>query len=1036
MRRILICLLCLATVLAALGATYAAEGFVRESGARNTIILVDNAPCEEDPDYLRFEAARLAYDQALAGASGGARGQLGAIVYSSQVHCRSFGPMSLASDAGALEEAIGSHLNAADNERRDDVADINVALRAARRMINRFDPSSDTTVVLLTSGAPDLSDADGELVDDLRAAGADFCAVALLDEDMDYRLLETVSRVEDGVEEMQSFMAQTPVLETFTVPYAGIADATVNIIFDPYDRERIENATLTGPDGVVHPLWSAQGPAGDATVSVSAGEGYIMAAVAAPQPGDWTVAVAGAEAPVDILARLNHGMRLNVSMNSFIDVGSTEHVTARLRAWQDGRLTDVSDSGIYDLSQAVLTLYEPGADAPAQTIEMTRQGESYVADITPGRLGIWTARIVVSNPYATIRADSLAFEVITPPVPTPSPTPAPVLGEIRSVKLSVEPSTTGGDGKVYLNRDAKAVTVAWEVDGAADSARGELLEDGKVIKKRLRSGDKLDPRLFKDGAAYALQVSAMPANGRKLGAEPVLTTLDFTLMPQVSPIRVHDLSVGPTVPAGEGEVYLDRTAEAFDISWIIDGGVEAIDARLLAEGREEPVLEGLASGDRIERGLLEMGVNYTLNVSAMPKNGALAGVAPASQSLQFRLCPEPEPIVGLTLGVNDAEEKDGVYQLKSGSGTLSWRVDSGDPEQYTLLVTDPEGGVAVKQTIRGDASEYPMTFDKRGDYRVTLAAKPRYDLEGTGSVSAALVLRPRLPGILQTHWYLFAGGAVLLAALVGLALFLKEKTAKRVSGAMRVTCYEKDAAMNTLVVFSKDGNGVKVNAPLTSHPAIAKLKGKKAYRLLSGVRVAMAASDASGNAPAGGVPSDVQHRPNTPLIALTWSAGKNGPKQTCYVGRYDTGYSVLRIPDGAATYAFLFCDSKTILPPTPPAELNPAPEPEPEPEPAAAPEPEPMPAPEPTPEPEPEPAEAAPDDLPLAQGYDDDLPPAGDYSSDDDLPPLGDFENPYDSDLPPLENFENPYEGNLPRLEDAGNGEDKDTDDDPKPFFM
>ena len=89
---------------------------------------------------------------------------------------------------------------------------------------------------------------------------------------------------------------------------------------------------------------------------------------------------------------------------------------------------------------------------------------------------------------------------------------------------------------------------------------------------------------------------------------------------------------------------------------------------------------------------------------------------------------------------------------------------------------------------------------------------------------------------LERFWYIIAAAAVLLAGgAVALILVLKERNAKRVTGTLRVRCDALE--LNQMLTFFDDSKGVKVGAPITTHAELSKLKGKKAYALLSNVRM-------------------------------------------------------------------------------------------------------------------------------------------------------------------------------------------------------
>ena len=891
---------------------------------RNALIVVYCGPCDADPDGRRFEAARLAFENLASNAENAPKGQLGAIVFGGDHGCVSIGPMALAEGYDALATGIGAHLSSA--ALQNEPSDMGPALRAAQRMLRRFGPNDETDLFLFIAEGeawslePEPGTEAAEDIEDLIASGARFFPISLSEsaESLNARTLEALIRAESDIDDTGRVTGSTPVKETFQVPYTGIAGADVNLMFAPGSKDLLQQVSLTDPDGNTYALWDGAGPRPVEGIRVVEGDSYVLLTVPDPKVGEWTVSVAGQAVPVDTVVRLDQGLRLNVSMNSFIDIGSDEQVTVWFQA-PDG--WDLDGSEIYTRSTATLQLFAPGESEPTQTLEMTLNGARYTAEFTPDRLGIWTGRVVVENPWLRKTVSSVAFEVITPPTPTPTPrptptpSPVPALVPIEGIAVSISPTLSDAEGALYLDARADAATFSWEIDGEAEAVSAELLEDGEVLRSNLHSGVTMDRTLFKEGSEYTLRVTAMPKNGKVNSAEPVVEEVSFALAPEVVPVEALTLSVEPTVPDSDEMLYIDRDADSFTVSWTLDGQADAVEGTVIDQTTKVPLREHLSSGDTLERGLFEDGVVYALQVSAIPKNGTLTGEPAMEEILEFALYPQASPITGLRLDVPDGSLDGDVFQLGGSQGTLVWYMDEGEADYYQLLITDPQNAIAVQQTLPGSTVSYPLNLDQRGDYRVTLIATPRYAANAAMNVTASLTARPKLPGFLQKYWYFLVGGAALLAGLVALVIVIRNKTAKKVSGAVRIACYEPDAAINTLLVFSSEGRGVKLNAPLTAHPVIAKYKGKKLYTLLSNVRVNMATADSTGKAP--GETGEVQHRANSPLISFTLARKKGEKGETVYVGRYDLGTSVLNIVDGGKTYEVLFCDSRPSLWPKP-----------------------------------------------------------------------------------------------------------------------
>ena len=170
-----------------------AVGLSEEAMAQhNYILVIDNSRSTTgrhslgeatDPMGLRFDAARLVYQNVL---SSGKDGQLGVIVFCGPKNCVSYGPMDV-HDTN-LDAEIGDNLNAeANKNRRDAYTDIRTALQTAMTMREGFE--GQTSVILLSDGVNDLSNKSDpfnrpeniqantqsvELVQAIHEAGADF----------------------------------------------------------------------------------------------------------------------------------------------------------------------------------------------------------------------------------------------------------------------------------------------------------------------------------------------------------------------------------------------------------------------------------------------------------------------------------------------------------------------------------------------------------------------------------------------------------------------------------------------------------------------------------------------------------------------------------------------------------------------------------------------------------------------------------------------------------------------------------------------
>ena len=974
-------LLALLLALAIGGGALAEEAPAAEVAAHNYILLIDNSRSTTgrhslggatDPKGLRFDAAKLVYQNVVTSAATGAKGQLGVIVFCGTKNCVVYGPLDISDTA--LYTQIGSKLNEAANAaRRDDFTDIRTALQKAKEMQAGFDGA--TSVLLLTDGVNDLTNkanpfsrpeniaANEEsirLVGELRDAGADVHIVALTDTedvdksapfmtfinrlagagggeaspetgdfsnvlmatqaDLNSKLVQTLIRAESESDAIQTIVEYTPVNEPFTVPYGGITEATVNITFMPEDKEHLERVALITPGGEEHTLWDAAGVHEADGITATEDRSYIMLNIPAPEVGDWTVVVTGkkqgradARALINAVVRFNHSLRLNVEMDDVIVVDTSARINAWLQEYDGEGFIDLTDSEIYAQSQAQMTVTTPGGKK--KTIDMKREGDRYTVAFRAKTPGEWTAQIRVKNPWVAETVDDIHFRVIEAPTPTPTPTPTPKptptptptpsptpeVGLIQRLDLSVEPCVTAETGEVFLlPGDA---TFSWQLDGETESVSAEVLEGGKSLGS-IVSGITFPGSFFREGTEYVFRVSAMPKNGELAGIEPTVKTMTFRAAPAALAAEDIALSVEPVKDDRDDALYVDRDASQITVAWNVNRPTDSVEAALLKDG--EVLAEGLQSGGAIDRALLEDGAEYTLRVAALPENGALVGLEPTEQTLSFRLYPRPEAIEGLSLGVSGTQANNGTVKLKNRKASLTWQMDSGNVDHYELAVTDAKGGEALRQTLPAGSTGYDLTLPRSGDYDVTLSAAARYAPEAEAPATATLRLHTLT--FLEKYWYFIAAGALLLAGgAVALFMALKERNAKHVVGSLRVRC--EALALDELLTLMEDRKGVKLDDPITRHPALAKLKGKKSYALLENLRLNNAMTDRAGLAPGESDHGEARHRPNVRVVRLTYANPKTGQTTVAYVGRYDPVPVTMTLEDGVTSCEFTFSGS-------------------------------------------------------------------------------------------------------------------------------
>ena len=907
-----------------------------DSAVRNAILVTDGSGAD---------AARLLYENLLAeqAGDGSPSGMLGAVLYSGQGGWLSLGPLSLNADREALDAAIGEPLSAADGGVSGDLA---AALRRVRAMLRGFDNPAATDVFLLADGSGSggadpraigqaeklreegaalrviaLTAPDGEPAEPIRqlteAGGGSLVAAG--EGDLSGRALETLFAAESGAGSVSVIAGSTPLKESFTVPYDGITSAAVSIAFAPGQRGELGDISLTSPGGLTFDLTSEG-------IAVREGRSYILLEIPAPEAGEWTLSIGGAGVPVSILPRLNHNLRLKLNMRSLFDAGETMLAEAWFQKYDGSAYVDLTDSELYEQTEATLLLYAPGANMkgePTLTLPMTYDGSGhYRASYDPEGLGIWTARVRVRNDYLAEELKYNAFEVTNAPTPTPLPTatPMPEVAELGGIHIEIEGLVTDGEGSHYIDGGSKTFRATWTVEGETDSVKAALLRDGKQIMTGLKSGDALPTSKLQKGHDYALRVYVVPKNGSLTGMKPITEEVAFRLAPVLGKIEGIAIDVQPRME-GEADILIPRDAEAVTLAWTIEGDPESAEGALLEDG--SVIREGLRSGEAVARSLLKDGAVYTLRVSALPENGGLLGAEAAVEELSFSLYPEALPIEGLKLDLPGATPEEKIWRFEGGQAQLTWSASSGDVERYILRVTDADGAAVITQGLPGTAKGYVVDLPKNGDYTAELIAVPRYAREGDMNATVTLTLRPHIPSFLEKYWPFLAGGAgVLLVILLVVLLLLRrkkgggrsrggkakvDKKATYIVGTLHVYCEELD--LDVELKFDKpkktpDGTAaVKEGEPITAHPELAKLKGEEAHRLLNGVKLSMARADGSGRVE--GEKKSPGHQPNAALIGLT-SLLPTGAKEVRYVGEYDIGEVTLRrrSPDG--DYDFIF----------------------------------------------------------------------------------------------------------------------------------
>ena len=898
MRRLFCALLALALCASALFACAAEAAGEADVLLHNYILIIDNSRSTTgrhslggatDPKGLRFDAAKLVYENVLSSAENGVRGQIGVIVFCGPENCVSYGPMPIDGDPAALDEAIGKNLNeAANRDRRDNFTDIRTAVQAALEMMRGFE--GDTSVILLTDGVNDLTnvsdpfsqpenieanDRTVETIGQMRGLGADFFVVALTardaardadafmafinrmaeagggspredgncdnvlmatQADLNSKLLQLLIRAEStGEASIQAAAQSVNEAWEFAVPYAGISDATVNITFMPEDKASIRSVELTAPDGAVYTPYAdgAAQPAGD--IAVTDDRSYIILGIPAPRPGDWSLNVLGAkQVDINTVVRFNHNLKLRAEAPQSVIAGELLPIRVYVQQYVDGQYADLTGSDIYTLAAATLAVSGPGDESPRGYVPMKAEGDGFAVEISMKSPGEWRLAAEVRTDYWSDVIGDMAVEVLPEPTPTPVPDPA-------------------------------------AQDGADGSGDGSAAPGGVSVE----TGEGAD--------AVNWNVQADPATGK------------------------------------------------MTVSWDGNGAENAV-AELCAEGSDAPILSGIHSGDAIDMSALDGEQNYSIMLAAFSDSGDGDGTPPPMQKLDIQVLPDADQIGDAVLSVIGAtvqlapnglaspemiengmraaktieDSVDALSQLATEGGS-----DAGSafPDAGSLSAA-PGGSAGAAQEASAGSGGRSEDDAPEGGADEAPEGRPTVRPSEPGEIAAPEeTVAPAAPAaptgvagildMLKAHWIIVAGAAAALLALIAVIVIVRG-AGEKVSGRVKLVC--EPIKLEMLLLFEGKGR-IKVNSPLTKHPEVAKLGRCKIYDVLSHIQVGMAKADPHGLV-AG---SEMQHMPEEPLISFSCTDPKSGEQQTVHVGRVDAAESVLKVYDAGRYYDVKIC---------------------------------------------------------------------------------------------------------------------------------
>ena len=946
-------------MVAAVGTVCHAEENVRQD--HNTILIIDNSlsttgshslGSATDPNGLRFDAARLVYDNVLSSAQAGTQGEIGVLIFCGPENCMVYGPMNIDADPAALNEAVGQYLNEAANQNhRDNYTDIRTALEKAKDMMQGF--QGNTSIILLTDGVNDLTnkpdpfsqpenieanDQSVRLVEEMKSLGADFSVIALTAQDAiqnteafmafinrlaeagggvaagqdDYSNVLVATQTDLGSKLLQMFVKTESETEAqitsqlsnekwpFTVPYNGISTATVNITFMPEDKPKIRAIELIDPDGNVFTPFDNGSVQPVEGIVVTEDRSYVILEIPSPKPGEWSVGVTSAaeeEMTINTVVRFSHNLRLVFDLPETLYQNIPQQVRAWLQQYNGETYEDLKDSGFYSLSTATLTLRQTDGSGVEESIVMDAGGDCFTAEVGLGETGAWLAEIRIENPYYVEGAGDIFFEVVEAPA---------------GMEGYPEDGTSGQSqiGGSLESETGSASTSAFT--GGSSSEAGITEGDGG-------NGDNIANGAAADGTS-ANGTAADEASGRSA-----------------------------TVETGTGKEHFTWKAEAeadgksVSISW--DGnGADGAEGELLAVGTDSPVVSGLHSGDFIDLSVLEENQEYTLMVAAFSGGADAPGTPPPMAQLDLQLIPDMDNMGSTMLNVagaviqlaptvlsSDEAIKNAVgaaKELKEGLETvenLAVQGNKGADGEAAQGMTDiPEGsdtvGVPDDESTADDGisdgqDDQKTTGGQDDENASDQKGRSEKSKSQSQKSSADAVESPEPPdaseennggnaisgffGNLESNWiYLAAGGAVLVV-LLAVLLLSRGKGGKKVYGTLKITC---DAIRLETILKFEGRSQIQEGQPLTRHPDIAKLKNSKIYDVLSHIQASMTEADGHGMIEG----SEIPHMPKEKVITLTYAEPGQSEPQVCHVGRNDGTDSVLNVRDAGRIYEVHF----------------------------------------------------------------------------------------------------------------------------------
>ena len=609
----------------------------KDEGVHNYILIIDNSRSTTgrhslggatDAKGLRFDAAKLVYENVVSSAATGSQGEIGVIVFCGTENCVSYGPLEINSDPALLSQEIGNQLNEKANEdHRDNYTDIRTALDAARDMLGRFD--GDTSIILLTDGVNDLTntadpfnrpenieanDQSVAIVGDFQYIGADFYVIALTaqdsirntdafmsfinrlaqaggghvqqdgsydnvlmatQEDLSSKLLQMLIKAETSPDtDIQNFEQSTPLNKAFTVPFKGVSEAKVNITFMPGDKSKLASIVLTSPDGNVYKPYDENGAIAVDGISVTEDRSFIILGIAQPVSGTWNLEIDGrnsAQVPVNTVVRFSHRLRLKTETSDQGFAGEAQTFKAWFQYYDGTKYVDLKDSEIYEMSTATLELVSPSGKAVSVTL--TPHEDHFSKSLKLKSVGLWWGVLNVENRYISKTAENIRIEIAEKPTPTPTPVSSPT-------PISVPTPTP----------EAVPTSVPEQVPSGENATADTVLAQDQAVNDSIQIAGEGDQQ-------YVLEIGAVP------------------------------------------------DSNSIEVSW--SGGEEGTQAELRVSGSDTPIMTGIRPGDKLDLSALDPDSGYSLVIVGQDKE--TGGTVPM-QAIDLQLVDPTEAVnAGLML---------------------------------------------------------------------------------------------------------------------------------------------------------------------------------------------------------------------------------------------------------------------------------------------------------------------------------------------------------------------------------------------------